>query len=330
MVDLRKKQLAEWAGNKLSIDTPTLSTVSGDASFRRYFRFSVDKRTIIAVDSPPESENNQAFYTVGQLLKQNGLYVPLFIHKDLTQGFFLLSDLGDRLYLPELTPDNADSYYSKAINTIIEIQQISTQDTDIPPYDQNKLRSELELFTDWFIHKHLKLVLSAEEKQMIGTVFKQLINNAKVQDQKLVHRDFHSRNLMICDAHTPGVIDFQDAVVGPLSYDLVSLIKDCYIEWSENKVRSWARLYHQKAIDAALTKTTFDEFFRQFELMGMQRHIKVLGIFCRLNYRDNKPLYLNDLPLTFKYLISAVKRYPEFNTFHQFLEKKVNPALESL
>jgi len=327
MQDPRQEQLAQWIGQQLNISPPQLKSVSGDASFRRYFRFSHQDTSLIAVDAPPEHENNEAFCQLGKILAQCKVLVPHFYHVDLRQGFLLVSDLGDRLLLPELNQHNVNDYYQQAIDIIIQIQSMPLEQlTNLPRYDQDKLAFELNLFNQWFVERHLQLSLSEQEQRIIIEVFNRLIESALSQTPTLVHRDFHSRNLMLCD-NRMAVIDFQDAVVGPASYDLVSLLKDCYVEWPGSQVARWVADYHQKARKAGIIDNDEATFFRQFEWMGMQRHIKVLGIFCRLNYRDQKPAYLKDLPLTFDYLKNAAARYPEFSDFHALLIDKLAPAM---
>ncbi|TQV87721.1 aminoglycoside phosphotransferase family protein [Aliikangiella coralliicola] len=331
MIDQRKQQLAHWAGKQLNQQPPELETVSGDASFRRYFRFSNGESSIIAVDAPPTHEDNHSFHRVAKILLKQGLLVPEFLNIDFDEGFILLSDLGDKLYLPSLNQSSVNQLYSKAIDSIIQMQQIPlTNLAELTTYDEQKLNMEMALFPDWFIKEHLKLQLSDTEKKLISDTFRKLADNALAQPQYFVHRDYHSRNLMICERQTPGIIDFQDAVIGPITYDLVSLLKDCYIEWEEAAVKSWCEEYLKQAKTAGLTNQEFSAFYKDFEWMGMQRHIKVLGIFARLNYRDNKPGYLQDLPLTLNYLRKAAARYDEFREFSQFLEQRISPAMAKI
>ncbi|MET1254552.1 aminoglycoside phosphotransferase family protein [Aliikangiella maris] len=328
----RQQQLAIWASQSLGISPPTLTSVSGDASFRRYFRFQTviegKPCSIIAVDSPPATEKNTEFCAIRALFANHQLHVPDLIDCDMQQGFFLLSDLGDTLYLSQLTTQTAEALYQHAMQALLKIQQIPLNDVQLPAYNRELLAFELSLFNDWFLQKHLQLALTPYEKQMLAQTFEQLINNALNQTQVVVHRDYHSRNLMICAQQTPGIIDFQDAVTGPVTYDLVSLMKDCYIEWPEHQVKKWSENYCQQLHQAAISSQPFTDFYRDFEWMGMQRHIKVLGIFCRLNYRDNKPQYLNDLPLTFRYLINAANQYAEFSEFSAFLAQKIAPHIK--
>lgn len=328
MADTRRQQLSEWASHTLSAPAIDLAMVSGDASFRRYFRFKHGSQSIVAVDAPPQHENNQAFVTVGHLLAKQGLVVPQFIAVDLEQGFLLVSDLGDRLYLDELKQDNADTMYREAIDALVQMQHVDLSSQPLPLYNKEKLMVELNLFNQWFIQRHLNLTLSNNELKIVERLFEDLLDSALSQQQVFVHRDFHSRNLMICTPRSPGIIDFQDAVVGPISYDLVSLLKDCYIQWPAQEVSKWCHYYHQNAVQLGLLETSFEDFYQQFEWMGMQRHIKVLGIFCRLNYRDSKSHYLNDLPLVFDYVMQAAKKYSQFTDFANLMQQKVQPAFE--
>lgn len=334
MNDLRKEQLSQWIAEKLNIEAPVLQTVSGDASFRRYFRFKnksqKPEKTSIAVDSPPDMENNQAFHQISQILLSLDLNVPIVREIDLSNGFMLLSDLGDQLYLDSLSETTNDYLYHLAIDAIIEMQKISeTELQQIPVYSQQQLEHELQLFRDWFLDRHLQLSVSNSENKMIDQLFGKLVDNALNQPQVFCHSDYHSRNLMICGVQTPGIIDFQDAVNGPITFDLVSLLKDCYIKWSGEKIERWCQYYFDKATSENIINTTFEQFIQWFELMGLHRHIRVLGIFTRLNYRDDKPAYLNDLDLTFSYVQEACKNQPEFSEFAQFLTERVQPKLEN-
>lgn len=286
------------------------------------------EQSIIAVDSPPASENNLAFVSVAELLNQQELTVPRVLAYDASLGFLLLSDLGDSLYLPHLTAATADNLYSQAIDSLLKMQQLETAWLQsLARYDEHLLLEEMTLFCDWLLDRHLQLKLSSNEQALIEQTFSRLIRSAVTQPQVFVHRDYHSRNLMLAGQNTPAILDFQDAVVGPISYDLVSLLKDCYIRWPQENVSAWCRIYHHKALSLGLLDSPFDAFCRDFDWMGMQRHIKVLGIFCRLNYRDNKAGYLKDLALTFNYLLDATVKYPELNDFYVFLNTRVKPGL---
>lgn len=337
--DSRQSQLKEWSKQQIvalvgdtghSAENFQWSMVSGDASFRRYFRWTDVARgqSWIAVDAPPEHENSRQFVKVAQLLER--VNAPRVLAKDFEQGFMLLSDLGDRLYLPLLKEAqaskniaDADNLYRRAIDSLVEIQQ--THSTRLPDYDEIMLRTEMELFRDWFLQKHLGLVLSTVEHRLLDTTFNHLIKSAQSQPQVFVHRDYHSRNIMDCDStDAPGIIDFQDAVRGPLTYDLLSLLRDCYIQWSPQQVDNWVDYYLEQS-PAVLEK---DQFIQWFDWMGLQRHIKVAGIFCRLNYRDGKESYLKDILLTLTYIIQQAENYPEMSEFYHWLKEKVVPAFE--
>jgi aminoglycoside/choline kinase family phosphotransferase len=330
---IQQPELTGQPALKLAPDIQ-FETVAGDASFRRYCRVKANigdtKMTFIGVDADPRYEDNQAFCHISSLLRRQGLNVPHVLQAELEQGFMLLTDLGNKLYLDELNPENANHLYSSAIDDIIRMQVIpETELNQLPLYDEKALNDEMLLFNEWFIKAHLKLELSAQESQLIQNTFDRLAQNALEQPQVFVHRDYHSRNLMITETHVPGIIDFQDAVVGAISYDLVSLLKDCYIEWPHQMVVNWCQYFYNRQSVLQTTSVSFNDFFKQFELMGMQRHIKVLGIFCRLFYRDGKASYLNDLALTFKYLIETSLRYEEFKDFHQLLEQKIQPNMHN-
>jgi len=330
MQDKREALLACWAGEQLGITTPELTAISGDASFRRYFRFNHQATPTIAVDAPIETEDNAAFYKIAQILQQQGLLVPDVLHYDFEQGFLLITDLGNQLFLAHLNPSSVAQLYSSAIDAIISMLQIpAAKLAKLPNYSESLLVDEMMLFNHWFIKHHLQIELSDNEESIINNLFSCLVKNALQQPQYFVHRDFHSRNLMLREDGETALIDFQDAVKGPITYDLVSLLKDCYVQWPIKQVNSWCFDFYQKLIEHKLIDYKFEIFQKQFDLMGMQRHIKVLGIFCRLNYRDNKPTYLKDLQLTFDYLIQAVSKYPEFDDFNQFLLNRIQPLLNT-
>jgi len=331
------KKLTDWVRATLNSESIELVSLSGDASFRRYFRLNAlsnensELPPMLAIDSPPEQINNQGFITISKLFTQYDVKAPQILYQDTKEGFFLIEDFGDKLLLNLLSKQSeADSLYKEAIDSLLKIQLLPSVDwTFIPSFDAQFLQFEMNLFRDWFIDKHLRLELDADEHQIIENTFDKLTLSALEQPQTFVHRDYHSRNLMKADSNELVVIDFQDAVKGPVSYDLVSLLKDCYIQWPESKVKEWAHYYWDEAIKQGILATDFEAFFKQFEWMGMQRHIKVLGIFCRLNYRDEKPQYLNDLPLTMDYLLKAAGNYVEFEDFSQLLHKRICPALKS-
>jgi aminoglycoside/choline kinase family phosphotransferase len=313
----RLNQLQRWLDNLCQDTYSDLRAASADASFRQYFRVSntQDGKTYIVMDAPPGKEDCRPFIQVTDLIRSVGVNAPNIIAMDMAQGFLLLDDLGNRPYLDHLQADTAEKLYIDAIEALIKMQTI---DAMLPAYDAKFLQTEMDLFETWYLNRHLDVKLSKAQQAVMASVFKLLIENAEQQPQVFVHRDYHSRNLMITEENNPGVIDYQDAVIGPISYDLVSLFKDCYIEWPREKVEHWLDLYL-----ARLTPTYFiekDTLLRWFDLMGVQRHLKVLGIFARLNYRDGKSQYLNDLPLTLKYVLDACDRYPQLQPLQRLLE----------
>ena len=323
----RKQQLEDWLKINLK-QAFTLTTASADASFRRYFRVHLsqqylDSLTLIAMDAPPPQEDCTSFVDVAKLLLEAGLNVPKVIAQDLQNGFLLLSDLGDDTYLSQINQENALKLYGDATNALIKMQLASKQNV-LPPYDEELLTREMQLFLDWYVSKHLNITLNNEQQGWLQTTFDVLNKNILAQGQVTVHRDYHSRNLMICqgvNGHNPGILDFQDAVYGPITYDLVSLLKDAYIQWDEEQIIDWAVRYWQPAKKAGLpVPDDFSEFYRDFEWMGAQRHIKVLGIFARLSYRDGKDGYLKDMPLVMHYLRKVCERYVELRPMLRLLD----------
>lgn len=318
-MDQRLEQLKVWL-NDCGIGYQSIEPASADASFRRYFRINDQGYTFIVMDAPPEKEDCRPFIHIANLLLQRGLNVPKILQQDLEQGFILLSDLGSAVYLSELNNDTVDDMYRVAMDALLQLQQY--ENPDLPAYDENLLRTEMNLFPDWYLAKHLNLSLDAEQQAILEQSFDLLIENALVQPQVCVHRDYHSRNLMINkdNPRQPGVIDFQDAVIGAVTYDLVSLLKDCYIQWPREKVESWVHYFYSQALSRGIiSDVSFETFLRWFDLMGLQRHIKVAGIFSRLYHRDGKSGYLNDIPLTMEYIFEVLNLYPEFKPLQTLL-----------
>ena len=308
----------------------TLSPASADASFRRYFRVHVDDRSLIAMDAPPQQEDCGPFLNVAKLFAEAGTHVPAVLAQDLTQGFLLLSDLGSTTYLQALNeaqdkdPANAgnkaDSLYREAVNALLKIQ-LASEPGVLPEYGEALLQRELNLFPDWYLGRHLQVVPDAKQKMELEGIFRQIVQNNLAQPRVFVHRDYHSRNLMVADPN-PGIIDFQDAVYGPITYDLVSLFKDAYIRWDEERILDWSIRYWEQGRKLGLpVANDFADFYRDFEWMGVQRHIKVLGIFARLNYRDGKSAYLGDMPLVEGYLRKACERYRELSPLLTLLDE---------
>lgn len=320
----RKQQLEAWLQQVLGNDDFTLTTASADASFRRYFRVHTASRTMIAMDAPPPQEDCRPFVRIAKLLLAAELNVPEILAEEIQLGFLLLSDLGDTTYLSVLNVENAPRLYGDATQALVKMQLASQPDA-LPPYDEALLTREMQLFPDWYLVKHLNVVLDEAQTKVLQQTFALLNQNILAQAKVTVHRDYHSRNLMVCD-HNPGILDFQDAVYGPITYDLVSLLKDAYIVWDEEQVIDWVARYWQSAKKAGLpVSADFGEFYRDFEWMGAQRHIKVLGIFARLYHRDGKDGYLKDMPLVMAYLRKVCGRYVELKPMLKLLN-----ALEGL
>jgi len=322
-LDPRLTHLHGWIKENLGDIQYSLSPVSSDASFRRYFRLTSKYHQYIAVDSPPEKESNDSFVNITHLLEAEGLPVPHIHYSSLDFGFFLLSDLGDELLLNILNENNADELYSKALNALTIIQQ--TPAISLPLYDEQLLLQEMELFREWYLTKHLSLQLTDGENLILRDTFKSLANSALQQPQVFVHRDFHSRNLMKIEGKHPGIIDYQDAVLGPITYDLVSLLRDCYIKWPSEKVMEFTLSFFKNITDTgAVSNLEEKTFIKWFDLMGIQRHLKAIGIFSRLNIRDQKPNYLDDIPRTLAYIESVADNYPETLKLYEFIKNKVN------
>lgn len=316
----RKIQLESWLKHTLNGQEFTLTTASADASFRRYFRVHLGDKTLIAMDAPPPQEDCAPFVKVAKLMLDAGLNVPEVIAQDLANGFLLLSDLGDDTYLSQLKASNAQKMYGDATDALIKLQLASKADV-LPNYDDALLTRELNLFPDWYIAKHLGIALQANQDAALRASFETLNKNILAQGQVYVHRDYHSRNLMITQQNNPGVLDFQDAVYGAITYDLVSLLKDAYIQWDEEQVIDFSVRYWEKARKSKLpVPQDFSEFYRDFEWMGAQRHIKILGIFARLYHRDGKDGYLKDMPLVMHYLRKVCERYVELRPMLRLLD----------
>lgn len=320
-MDQRLEQLKVWL-NDSGITYQDIAPASADASFRRYFRITDEKNTFIVMDAPPEKEDSKTFIHVAKLLLGFGLNVPQILRQDLEQGFLLLSDLGSTVFLSELNNNTVDEMYNTAMHSILLMQKNDTP--DLPAYDETLLCTELNLFPDWYLAKQLNITISAEQKEVLENTFAMLVENALTQPQVCVHRDYHSRNLMVNknNPQAPGVIDFQDAVIGAVTYDLVSLLKDCYINWPREKIEAWVKYFHAEAESLGIIKAvSFAEFLRWFDLMGLQRHLKVAGIFSRLKHRDGKTGYLKDIPRTMDYVFDVLARYPEFEPLQKLLRE---------
>lgn len=322
----RIQQLENWIRIQFPGKLFTLEPASADASFRRYFRVGFDDQTLIVMDAPPQYENCAPFLHVAEILAATGVHVPKILGQNPELGFLLLSDLGHTTFLRALeqTPELANQLYRDATDALVQMQ-MSQQIEGLPLYGQTLLQQELDLFPDWYVAKHLQLELSEKQQTVLRNAFAHILQNNLAQAKVLVHRDYHSRNLMVSTPN-PGILDFQDAVYGPITYDLVSLFKDAYIRWDEERILDWAIRYWEKARQAGLpVASDFSDFYRDFEWMGVQRHLKVLGIFARLNYRDGKAAYLNDMPLVMEYLRATCERYRELRALLSLLDE-LHPA----
>ena len=322
----RRQLLEQWLKDQFPARPFTLQPASADASFRRYFRASFDGQTVIVMDAPPQHEDCAPFLRVAEILAATGVHVPEILAQNLELGFLLLSDLGNTTFLHALNEriERAHELYGEATDALVKMQ-LAHQADSLPAYDEALLQRELDLFPDWYIAKHLQIDLTEKQQAALRAVFSRILQNNLAQPKVLVHRDYHSRNLMVTSPN-PGIIDFQDAVYGPITYDLVSLLKDAYIHWDEERILDWAIRYWEKARKAGLpVSADFAEFYRDFEWMGVQRHLKVLGIFARLNYRDGKAAYLNDMPLVMHYLRKACERYRELDPLLNLLDE-LHPA----
>lgn len=324
----RQRLLEHWLEQSCQLPQYQIAPASADASFRRYFRVSLaDGRTLIAMDAPPQREDCRPFVEVAGRMRKAGLHVPQIFAQDLDQGFLLMEDLGSRDYLDFLTPDSAVSLYADAIEALLRLQATAPV-AGLPPYDRALLLREMQLFPDWLLGEHLAIAPDAGVQDILAPVFERLIENALAQPVVCVHRDYHSRNLMLVDTDNPGVIDFQDAVAGPISYDLVSLLRDCYVRWPLPQVDRWVADYYTAACAADLLDAVDEETFREwFDLMGVQRHLKAAGIFARLNHRDGKPGYLADIPRTLGYIVEVGRRRRSMRALGDFVEQRVLPRL---
>lgn len=318
----RADQRLAWTRQALSDPTLEMEVASADASFRSYWRTSSGGSSWIVMDAPPGREDIGPWLDIGARLAQAGLHTPAVRASDVEQGFVLMEDLGDRLYLPELDAGSADALYAPAIDAILSMQSRVSPE-GLPAFDEPWMVMELELMPEWFLRRHLGFLPECEDWDPIESAFRAILNAAHAQPQRFMHRDFHSRNLLVVADNMPGVIDFQGAMRGPLAYDLASLLRDCYIAWPEERVTVWREGYRRRAVAQGLTDAGSDEFARWFDLAGLQRHIKVLGIFCRLAYRDGKPGYLADLPLVWRYVREVGSRHDEVRPMIGLLERVI-------
>jgi len=312
--------LRDWLSKKLEIDF-SITTASCDASFRRYFRVKTVENSFIVMDAPPQNESIQAFLKIGQILNTINVNVPDIYEEDDELGFILMQDFGGDTYLDVLNDDNQQRLYSDSIESLIQMQKLVKKDL-CQSYTQRILFDEMSLFIEWYLKTYKKIELTNKENEWLLTCFEKISKKVLNQEKFFVHRDYHSRNLMNQKSNNPGILDFQDALIGPVTYDLVSLLKDAYIEWDEEIVLDHAVRDRAKAnANNLFTNLEFSTFYKDFECMGIQRHLKILGIFARLSIRDNKNQYLESIPLVEKYLMDATERYRDFHQLRNFLDK---------
>ena len=329
--DERFDLVTDWVTQELRLSPRRIEPASSDASFRRYFRVFSDGGTHIVMDAPPGREDVRPYLNVTVMLETAGVHVPRVFEWDAARGLILLEDLGTRPYLPALKTDgNVDLLYRDALEALADIQVRGRESAlQLPPYDRGVLVREMALMPEWFCARHLQLELTRAQGEMFTGAFEFLVAEALAQPQVFVHRDYHSRNLLITRERNPGIIDFQDALRGPVGYDLVSLLKDCYISWPRSRVEGWVREYrlmmHERASRSAGANDA--QMLHWFDVIGIQRHLKVLGIFARLWYRDGKSGYLNDLPLTLRYVVDACARFPALHGLREFLIEHAQAGL---
>ena len=297
---------------------------SADASFRRYFRIAVDRQSFIAMDAPPDKGDIHPYVAMARRLHALGLNVPEVLAEDHEQGFLLISDLGERIYLPHLNEQTVERLYGDAMGALVILQAGTfayPAAKFLPDYDEPLLWREMEIFREWYLGCHLGRQLTADQQAVLDEAFARLANAALSQPRVWVHRDYHSRNLMVTPVNNPGILDFQDAVLGPVTYDLVSLLRDCYIAWPRERVEEWAKGYYELALQSGIPAGADEaQFLRWFDLMGVQRHLKAIGIFARLYHRDGKPGYLPEIPRTLNYVQAVIARYPELQPLHALLQ----------
>lgn len=332
VADQRLAALRDWINGIEQVAGCEPVPASADASFRRYFRLQKRGESFIAMDAPPPAENCLPFVQVAGYLESMQLSAPRVIEADIDNGFLLLSDLGSEQYLDTLneSPESADTLYRDAIVALSVMQRRgAAYQAALPPYDEKLLRFELSLFRDWLCGTHLQLKFSEADERSWQACCSMLVDNALHQPQVFVHRDYHSRNLMVLADGNPGILDFQDAVEGAFTYDLVSLLKDCYISWPAERVRQWALMYYELLDETLRQRVDERQFCRYFELTGVQRQLKAAGIFCRLNHRDGKSGYLQDVPRTLAYIVELAGRYEALNFVTDLIQQKILPAWEA-
>jgi len=321
LTDTRLHAMQKWLTAQLPQQSNQILLLAGDASFRRYFRVVSGDQQFVIMDAPPELENCHPFVTIAKTFQDSVVRLPHVFAWDQQQGFLLLSDFGDQQLLPLLNDHSADALYQSALNTLIQLQQCdAVVDYVVPHFDDAQLWREFDIFFTWYLQKHLQKMMPTLDEKNLRETYQLLIASAHEQPVVFVHRDYHSRNIMLCADQSLGILDFQDAVWGPITYDAVSLLRDCYIAWDNSQVEKWVNYFYQQLLrENKIKNISFNTFLRWFDWMGLQRHLKCLGIFSRLFYRDNKAGYLKEIPRVLNYALSVCERYPELGTLKKIL-----------
>jgi len=325
-LDGRLKMLRDWLQDNLETPMQRIVPLASDASFRRYFRVHCGDTTYVAMDAPPEKESCEPFVAIAKTFHKLGLNVPVIYAENVEHGFLLLTDFGDQLYLDALTPRTCNTLYQKAFDDLMLLQSCQNfEGYVLPKFDAALYLEEMSWFRDWYLERLLKISLTHSESVALDNIYSMLIQDALLQPQVCVHRDYHSRNLMLINEKSqPGILDFQDAVLGPITYDLLSLLRDCYIDWPPEQVQKWASVFHKQALQAGLLdEEEPKQFMRWFDWIGLQRNLKCIGIFARLSERDHKSSYLQYIPRVIKYAVDVCDRYPEFADLKSLLNKKI-------
>jgi len=322
--DDRSAARLAWARHATGLPSLDLEPASADASFRSYWRGYVDGQPVIVMDSPPEKENPAPWVEIGKRLHGAGLHTPTVMVADLEQGFLLIEDLGTRTFLPELNESTVDALYGEALDALLRMQ-MHVDTSGLPAFDHAWQTMEMELMPSWLLEKHLGVSLACGDWDVIENAFSTIMRTIAEQPRAFMHRDYHSRNLLVTEERSPGVIDFQGAMSGPITYDLASLLRDAYIVWDNEQVEGWVEAYRLRLLDARMLDETVDtdRFRRWFDLTGLQRHIKILGLFCRLCYRDGKPGYLADLPRVLRYVLDTARRHADTAPLADLIEAKI-------
>jgi aminoglycoside/choline kinase family phosphotransferase len=318
----RSAERADFLRRQRSLGPFAITPASADASFRSYWRVQTADSSLILMDAPPDKEPVAPWLEIGKRLRRAGVHAPEVFAADAEQGFVLMEDLGTRTYLPELNAASADALYADAFDALFAMQS-RVDAADLLPFDATRTIPEMELLGEWFLRRHLGYTPGCDDWDVIEAAFRLIANTLDEQPRRFMHRDYHSRNLMIAEHGNPAVIDFQGAMLGPITYDLASLLRDCYIAWPAARVDAWVEAYRQRLVAAGIVNVDTAHFRHWFDLTGLQRHIKVLGLFCRLNDRDGKPGYLADLPRVFAYVAEVARQHPALVEFSTLLQRAV-------